>query len=196
MLSQSAESVSSSRVASFGLLMGRNMWRCKHETVRSSSGPWSASATSKIFTVNCCGSTINIADITSPAGSPLSAILFYANLRRRLQCHPPVLGFEEGDGEGIYLAEFEFCAQVLLAPEFGDVYEARHALLYRSERAVFVVFDDHRIHFLVLFVFRSGGLPRVFDERLYRERYFVVLYLDDLHLDDLSRLVARLRIFD
>src|SRR3989344_8564325 len=58
-----------------------------------------------------------------------------SKLIRRLQCHPPVLGFEEGDGEGIYLAEFEFCAQVLLAPDFGDVYEARHDLLYRSERA-------------------------------------------------------------
>src|SRR3990167_467936 len=94
----------------------------------------------------------------------------------RFQRHPPILGFKESDSERIHFSEFQLQTQFLFVREFGNVNESRNSFFDRSESAVLVVFDDDRVHLLILLVFRSGGLPRVVDESFDGERNLSVFY--------------------
>src|SRR3989344_7197535 len=82
----------------------------------------------------------------------------------RFQRHPPILGFKESDSERIHFSKLQLRTQLLFVREFGNVYESGNTLFDRSESTVLVVFDDDRVHLLILLVFRSCGFPRVVDE--------------------------------
>src|SRR3989344_1666478 len=82
-----------------------------------------------------------------------------------LQRHPTLLWLKKRNGKRIYFAELKLAAGFSPAGIFENVREARHTFFDRSECAVFVVLDDDRIHFVVLFVFVAGRTPRVFAER-------------------------------
>src|SRR3989344_3661963 len=70
-----------------------------------------------------------------------------------LQRHPTLLWLKKRNGKRIYFAELKLAAEFFLAGIFGNVHEARHTFFDRSECAVFVVLDDDRIHFAVLYFY-------------------------------------------